>query len=140
MRFALHPAVRRVLVIGVAAATAAASVFRGGIFTNVFLELGVIVFVYNLPYLLNRAQHIHLSRSTPLLVDLENGLFVMRASCVASVTTCLCAPVSCGFATMRATTRTSDWRPFYAILSFYFFLFFLYLLFCNFVFVSGRLT
>jgi hypothetical protein len=74
MRFALHPAVRRVLVIGVAAATAAASVFRGGIFTNVFLELGVIVFVYNLPYLLNRAQHIHLSRSTPLLVDLENGV------------------------------------------------------------------
>ncbi len=71
MLFRIHPSVRRVLVICVAASAAALSVFKGGLVTNVFLELGIILLLYNLPYLLNRAQHISL-RSGPGLADLES--------------------------------------------------------------------
>lgn len=68
----IHPAVRRVLVISVAAVSASVSVFRGGIVTNVFVELGVILLLYNLPYLLNRAQHISLRSHAHDNADVES--------------------------------------------------------------------
>lgn len=67
----IRPVVRRVLVLCLVAVAASVSVFRGGIVTNVFVELALIVFLYNLPYLLNRAQHISLRSHGSDSADLE---------------------------------------------------------------------
>ncbi len=53
--------VRRHLVAVVAVLFAAMVVFRGGLIVNAPVELALLLLLYLMPYLANRAQHLHLS-------------------------------------------------------------------------------
>jgi hypothetical protein len=66
----MNQQVRRVLVVLAAVLVATAIVFRGGLLVNAPVELALLLFIYFLPYLANRAQHLHLS---PSRVPLKQG-------------------------------------------------------------------